>query len=231
MPDHVDVVLEQHRHAVQRPAQLARRALGIQAIGLGQRLRVHLDDRIEGWSALVDGGDAGQIGLGERARRERAGGHPISSLGGAELDDVDDGHRGHCRRRRGGCTPGEVNEQGKDGQGAHGHGRDGSGVVNGVGPIIADRRAGPWPGTMITVVAAPVAFALEPFVPRPVLAGGHRMTLYAWARRRHFPRLPPAEARFFRVADDTEVLGPLPLAARSHARADGRAAARPRGVE
>ncbi len=33
------------------------------------------------------------------------------------------------------------------------------------------------------------------------------MTLYAWARRRHFPRLPPAEARLFRVADDTEVLG------------------------
>ena len=57
------------------------------------------------------------------------------------------------------------------------------------------------------MVAASEAFAPEPFVPRPVLTGGHRMTLYAWARRRRFPRLPPAEARLFRVADDTEVLG------------------------
>lgn len=56
------------------------------------------------------------------------------------------------------------------------------------------------------VTSAPPAFAVEPFVPRPVLAGGHRMTLYAWARPRHFPRLPAAEARLFRVAADTEVL-------------------------
>lgn len=32
------------------------------------------------------------------------------------------------------------------------------------------------------------------------------MTVVAWARRRHFPRLPPPEARTFRVSDDTEVL-------------------------
>jgi predicted alpha/beta-fold hydrolase len=49
--------------------------------------------------------------------------------------------------------------------------------------------------------------AVDSFRPHPALAGGHRMTLYAWARRRHFPRLPPAEARLFRVAPDTEVLG------------------------
>ncbi len=47
----VDVVLEQHRHAVERPAQLARRAFGVAAIGLGQRLRVHLEDGVEGRSA------------------------------------------------------------------------------------------------------------------------------------------------------------------------------------
>lgn len=33
------------------------------------------------------------------------------------------------------------------------------------------------------------------------------MTLYAWARRRRFPRLPTPEARLFRVAPDTQVLG------------------------
>ena len=47
----------------------------------------------------------------------------------------------------------------------------------------------------------------DPFVPAPLLAGGHRMTLYAWARRRRFPALPPAEARYFPVGADTQVLG------------------------
>jgi predicted alpha/beta-fold hydrolase len=32
------------------------------------------------------------------------------------------------------------------------------------------------------------------------------MTVYAWARKREFPRLPAPEARLFRVLDDTQVL-------------------------
>lgn len=47
----------------------------------------------------------------------------------------------------------------------------------------------------------------DPFVPAPLLAGGHRMTLYAWARRRRFPALPAAEARYFQVTPDSQVLG------------------------
>jgi predicted alpha/beta-fold hydrolase len=47
----------------------------------------------------------------------------------------------------------------------------------------------------------------DPFLPNPLLAGGHRMTLYAWAVTRRFPKLPPAEARYFQVAPDTQVLG------------------------
>jgi uncharacterized protein len=47
----------------------------------------------------------------------------------------------------------------------------------------------------------------DPFVPHPALAGGHRMTLAAWARSRRFPRLPPAEARLFQVAPGSQVLG------------------------
>src|SRR3990170_1130046 len=31
----------------------------------------------------------------------------------------------------------------------------------------------------------------DPFVPRPALRGGHKMTLYAWANPRYFPQLPP----------------------------------------
>ena len=37
------------------------------------------------------------------------------------------------------------------------------------------------------------------FVPQPSLAGGHRMTFYAWARRRRFPSLSPPEVRYFDV--------------------------------
>ena len=47
------------------------------------------------------------------------------------------------------------------------------------------------------------------FVPsdfRPRIRGGHRQTLYAWARTRRFPRLPDPVARYFDVACDTRVL-------------------------
>jgi predicted alpha/beta-fold hydrolase len=44
------------------------------------------------------------------------------------------------------------------------------------------------------------------FVPHPRWTGGHRMTIYAWARPRHFPRLPPPQPRYFDVATDTRVL-------------------------
>ena len=37
-------------------------------------------------------------------------------------------------------------------------------------------------------------------------AGGHKMTLYAWARKRALPTLPAAENRFFDVAADARVL-------------------------
>ena len=37
-------------------------------------------------------------------------------------------------------------------------------------------------------------------------AGGHKMTLYAWARKRALATLPAAEPRFFDVAADARVL-------------------------
>jgi predicted alpha/beta-fold hydrolase len=46
----------------------------------------------------------------------------------------------------------------------------------------------------------------EPFPFRPRFAGGHKQTLYAWARRRRFPRLPDPVARYFDVAADARVL-------------------------
>ena len=47
-------------------------------------------------------------------------------------------------------------------------------------------------------------FEVSPY--RPSFTGGHRQTLYAWARRRRFPRLPPPVARYFDVSPDARVL-------------------------
>jgi predicted alpha/beta-fold hydrolase len=47
---------------------------------------------------------------------------------------------------------------------------------------------------------------VNPFEPRPLLKGGHRMTLYSWADVRHFPLLPPATLRYFDVDHDTRVV-------------------------
>jgi predicted alpha/beta-fold hydrolase len=46
----------------------------------------------------------------------------------------------------------------------------------------------------------------DEFVPPARLAGGHRMTLYAWGRPRRFPRLPAPLVRYFDVAPDARVL-------------------------
>ncbi len=47
---------------------------------------------------------------------------------------------------------------------------------------------------------------VDAFVPASRLAGGHRMTLYTWARPRYFPNLPSPEVRLFDVASDARVL-------------------------
>jgi predicted alpha/beta-fold hydrolase len=41
---------------------------------------------------------------------------------------------------------------------------------------------------------------------RPRFTSGHVQTLYAWARRRTFPRLPDPDTRYFDVAEDARVL-------------------------
>ncbi len=44
------------------------------------------------------------------------------------------------------------------------------------------------------------------YAPLPRWAGGHKMTLYAWAHPRRFPHLPPPVSRYFDVAPDARVL-------------------------
>ena len=46
----------------------------------------------------------------------------------------------------------------------------------------------------------------EPSAFRPRFPGGHKQTLYAWARPRRFPRLPAPAARTFDSAPDARVL-------------------------
>lgn len=47
---------------------------------------------------------------------------------------------------------------------------------------------------------------MRDFDPPAWLRGGHRMTVYAWARRRTFPDLPAAVPRLFEAGPDTRVL-------------------------
>jgi predicted alpha/beta-fold hydrolase len=47
---------------------------------------------------------------------------------------------------------------------------------------------------------------MDPYVPAARWRGGHRMTVYTWARPRRFPRLPAPQPRYFDVAPDARVL-------------------------
>jgi predicted alpha/beta-fold hydrolase len=49
-----------------------------------------------------------------------------------------------------------------------------------------------------------VGYTPTPF--RPRFTGGHKQTLYAWAKKRRFPALPEPEARYIDVAEDARVL-------------------------
>lgn len=47
---------------------------------------------------------------------------------------------------------------------------------------------------------------MNDYVPATRWRGGHRMTVYTWARPRRFPRLPAPRPRYFDVAEDARVL-------------------------
>jgi predicted alpha/beta-fold hydrolase len=47
---------------------------------------------------------------------------------------------------------------------------------------------------------------MDPYIPHPRWTGRHRMTLYSWARPRHFARLPAPTPRYFDVSPDVRLL-------------------------
>jgi len=47
---------------------------------------------------------------------------------------------------------------------------------------------------------------IEAYVAPPWLCNGHGMTVFTWARRRRFPRLPEPDARVFDISPDARVL-------------------------
>jgi uncharacterized protein len=61
-----------------------------------------------------------------------------------------------------------------------------------------------WPRCQAEDVAPFVTFEASDY--RPLYGNGHLQTVYAWAKPRAFPRLPPAVPRFFDVATDARVL-------------------------
>ena len=85
----VDVVLDHHRHAVQRPARATCGPLRVESVGDRERLRVGLEHRVEHRSRAVDLLDALQIHLGEGTSRELSGLHALLQLADRNLLEID----------------------------------------------------------------------------------------------------------------------------------------------
>ena len=94
---HLDVVLDQHGNALERPPRAARGARRVAGRGLGGRGRVHRDDRVQG---RVQPLDALQVEAGQRGGTERARGHRGLQAGQRGLARADLGARDHVTEFR-----------------------------------------------------------------------------------------------------------------------------------
>ena len=107
----VDVVLDQNRDAVQRPADLARLPLGITRLGVPNRGGIEVDHRIELRARIINRSDAIEIRARQRTRGERSCRHASLRLGDAQVDDVDL-RRGSLRVDR--PTHAALNQEGRE---------------------------------------------------------------------------------------------------------------------
>lgn len=87
---------------MQRAAELAPAALGVQLGGLAQCVRIELDDRAQARAGAVEAGDAVQVGAGQGDAVQLAAGHARLQIGDVGFG-VGEGNRragGRCRGRR-----------------------------------------------------------------------------------------------------------------------------------
>ena len=92
----VDVVLQQHRNAVQRAAHAPGLAFGVARVGFLECIGIGLDHGVECRAGIVDGGDAVEIGLRQRAAVQFAAGHACAQIGDVGFSEGE--------RRRGQCA-------------------------------------------------------------------------------------------------------------------------------
>ena len=108
--------------------------------------------------------------------------------------------RGAYRRRAAGARPALRSAGRRVGARAGAAGALPQPAVQGLSPHAVTTSTAPPPTTPRE------AFAPAAYVAHPRWTGGHWMTIYTWARRRRFARLPEPEARVFDVAPDARVL-------------------------
>jgi len=118
-----DVVLHEHRNAVQRASHLARLALGVQSLRDRCRVGVDLDHGAQRGALAIDRVDAGQVLVDERARGVLAGLHALLQLRDGRLLELEgrDGRGGGLgngfgsgesrSRESGGAAQGSVADQ------------------------------------------------------------------------------------------------------------------------
>ena len=98
--DGFEVVLHDHRNAVQRTGQTVLDEPSIEIVGLLLRVGVRDDDRVERGAVLVVGVDSPQVGVHERATGQAAALHGRVNLRDRRLVDLEGGRR---RLRVEGC--------------------------------------------------------------------------------------------------------------------------------
>lgn len=100
----VDIVLEQHRDAVQRPTHVAGFAFGIQGACVGFGLWIEFDHRVEPGAGAIDAGNTLQIRARQLQAAALAAGHArlqAGHVGLAQIERVGGGRVGSaCRRTR-----------------------------------------------------------------------------------------------------------------------------------
>ena len=77
----VVVVLDDDRNAVQWTTNAPRGPLAIHRVGIGKRVRVDRDHRVDRWASMVERVDAGEIRLHQPMRADNSGAHRGRELG------------------------------------------------------------------------------------------------------------------------------------------------------